>query len=127
MDASELHTQRPNAKDVLTSMNGENFIFPVADGTVKIFWRRWTSETIHLNPGSLRQKNKIIFQENQTGLHQHLFKTHHGMMVKPKVIFCLSQEISLTVTSCGTPSQTVRADGRIIPFSNEIYRRNQNR
>ena len=35
MDASELHARRLNAKEVLTPMKGENFIFPVADGTVK--------------------------------------------------------------------------------------------
>ena len=36
MDASELHTQRLNAKEVLTTMRGENFIFPIADGKVKL-------------------------------------------------------------------------------------------
>ena len=36
MDASELHTRRLNAKEVLTPVKGETFIFPVADGTVKV-------------------------------------------------------------------------------------------
>ena len=36
MDASELHARRLNAKEVLTPMNGEKIIFPVADGTVKV-------------------------------------------------------------------------------------------
>ena len=36
MDASELHARRLNAKEVLTPMKGDKFIFPVADGTVKI-------------------------------------------------------------------------------------------
>ena len=36
MDASELHARRHSAKEVLTPMNGENCILPVADGTVKI-------------------------------------------------------------------------------------------
>ena len=36
MDPSELYARRRNAKGVLTSMKGENFIFPIADGTVKI-------------------------------------------------------------------------------------------
>ena len=35
IDASELHARTLNAKEVLTPMNGDNFIFPVADGTVK--------------------------------------------------------------------------------------------
>ena len=34
MDASELHARSLNAKEVLTPMKGDNFIFPVADGTV---------------------------------------------------------------------------------------------
>ena len=51
-DASELHARRLNAKEVLTAMRGENFIFPVADGTVKNFRRRSASENIHLNPGA---------------------------------------------------------------------------
>ena len=37
MDASELHARRLNAKEVLTPQRSVNFIFPVADGTVKIF------------------------------------------------------------------------------------------
>ena len=36
MDASELHARRLNAKEVLTPMIGDNFIFPFADGTVKV-------------------------------------------------------------------------------------------
>ena len=37
MDASELHARRLNAKEVLTPQRSGNFIFWVADGTVKIF------------------------------------------------------------------------------------------
>ena len=33
MDAAELHARRLNAKEVLTPMKGDNFIFQVADGT----------------------------------------------------------------------------------------------
>ena len=58
MDASELHAQRLNAKEVLTPTKGEKFIFPVADGTVKIFWRRSGSENIHLNPGQPRERGE---------------------------------------------------------------------
>ena len=38
-DASELHARRRNANEVLTQQRSGNFIFPVADGTVKIFGR----------------------------------------------------------------------------------------
>ena len=37
IDVSELHARRLNAKEVLTQQRSGNFIFPVADGTVKIF------------------------------------------------------------------------------------------
>ena len=37
MDVSEIHARRLNAKEVLTPMEGDNFTFPVADGTVKIY------------------------------------------------------------------------------------------
>ena len=39
MDASELHARRLNAKEGLKPQRSGNFIFPVADGTVKIFGR----------------------------------------------------------------------------------------
>ena len=37
LDACELHARRLNAKDLLTPQRSGNFIFPVADGTGKIF------------------------------------------------------------------------------------------
>ena len=36
MDASEIYANRLNAKEVLTPMSGEKFVFPIADGTVKV-------------------------------------------------------------------------------------------
>ena len=52
-DASEIYAKRLDAKEVLTPMGGEKFMFPIAEGTVKL-WRRPGSENIHLNPGSPR-------------------------------------------------------------------------
>ena len=57
------------------------------------------------------EKNKIFFEENQKGLLQPHDKTHHGVMVKPKAIFGLSQEISFTVitwnpeSNCTCPTE----------------------
>ena len=36
LDASEIDARRLDAKEVITPENGENFRFPVADGTVKL-------------------------------------------------------------------------------------------
>ena len=39
MDASKIHAKRVTAKEVLTPQKSGNFIFPVADGTVKSLGR----------------------------------------------------------------------------------------
>ena len=36
MDSSQLHARKLNAKEVLTPMSGEKFMFPIADGTIKL-------------------------------------------------------------------------------------------
>ena len=98
MDASKLHAKRLNAKEVLTTMKGEKFIFPIADGTVKISGGDHdlrTSTLIRDSPD--RGEEQEIFEENPKGLLEPHDKTNRGMMVKPKAIFGLSQEISFTV------------------------------
>ena len=50
MDASEIHAERLNAKEVSTPKQGEHFIFPDADGTVKLSGGDQVLN-IHLNPG----------------------------------------------------------------------------
>ena len=39
VDAAEIHARRLNTKGMITSKNGENFIFPISDGTVKLSGR----------------------------------------------------------------------------------------
>ena len=36
LDASEIYPRRINAKELLISQEGDEFIFPVADGTAKL-------------------------------------------------------------------------------------------
>ena len=36
LDPSEIHARRLNAKKIITPKNGENFIYPTADGTAKL-------------------------------------------------------------------------------------------
>ena len=38
-DASEIHARRLSAKEVFMPKNGDHFIFPIADGTVKLSGR----------------------------------------------------------------------------------------
>ena len=86
-------------QEVLTSMKSDNFIFPVADGTVRIPLEEIEDlRTIHLDPGNVQneERNKKFFEENQTdSILQTLFKmTQHGMMRKLKMTSGLLREIS---------------------------------
>ena len=70
MDASELHARRLNAKEVLTPMEGDNFIFPVANGTVKISGedqRLRTSTLIQDRPD--RGEEQKVFRGESDGLY----------------------------------------------------------
>ena len=58
MDASEIYAKRLNAMKVLTPMIGENFTFPVADGTVKICGGDQDLRTSTFYPGQPRQKRR---------------------------------------------------------------------
>ena len=85
MDASELHARRLNAKEVLTPTKVDNFIFPVADGTVK-------------TPGGNRRLTPSTFVRDRPERveEQEVFR---GESFSP---------------SGGTQSQTVHAERRII-------------
>ena len=77
MDASELHARRLNTKEVLTPMKGDNFYFLGRRWNSQNFWRRSTSEIVHLNPGSSRTKRgtRSSSKENETNSPlQPLFK-----------------------------------------------------
>ena len=76
MDAPEIYVKRLNAKEVLTLMSGEKFIFPVEDGTVKLFGGDQvlrTSTLIRDRPD--RGEEQGNFKENQTDFLQPHFKT----------------------------------------------------
>ena len=63
MEASELHARRLNAKEVLTPMKGDNFIFPVADGTVKTpGGDRRLRPSIFFRDDPERQEEKGVFR-----------------------------------------------------------------
>ena len=98
MDASEIHARRLNAKEVLTPMKDNNFIFPVPDGTVKTPGGDRRLRTVHLNQGSSwpRRRARSSSRRIKRTLfsNQLLFKmTLHGMMRKLKMVSGLLREI----------------------------------
>ena len=101
MDKSEIRGKRLNAKEVLTPMRGEKFIFPIADGTVKLSGGDQdlrTSTLIRDNPD--RGENKMFFEENHKGLLQPHEKTHG----EPKSYFWSISGDSFTVITWNTES-----------------------
>ena len=114
MDALEIHARRLNAKEVLTPMKGDSFMFPVADGTAKIF-----GGDRRLRPSSL-----IRDCPASESLLQLLFMmTQHGTMRKPKIISGPFRKIPIIAI---TWNQTVPVERKIIFCSNEVHRRCQN-
>ena len=80
MDASEIHARRLNAKEVFTPMKCDHVILPVAEGSVKTSGRdRRLKPSTLIRDHPTEEKNKMIFEENQTGLLQLHFKTHRCM------------------------------------------------
>ena len=112
MDASEIQAKRLNAKEVLTPMSGDNFLFPIADGTVKVSGgdqRLRTSTLIRDRPE--RGEEQEVLRGESDSLLQILFKmTQHGMMRKLKMISGLSQEISLIATTWNSESNCTRRE-----------------
>ena len=73
MDASEIHARRLDAKEVLTPMKGDNFVFPVADGTVK------TSE------GDRRLKPSVFIRDRpERGEEQEILRGESDGLSSPK-------------------------------------------
>ena len=67
LDATEIHARRLHAKEVTTPKNGEHFIFPIANGTVKLsgrdqVFRRSTS--IHDHPARGEEYNDVLQGES---------------------------------------------------------------
>ena len=69
IDASETHTRRLNAKEVLTLMSGVIFTFPVADGTVKVSGgdRRLRTSTFIMDRPE-RGEEQEVFRGESDGL-----------------------------------------------------------
>ena len=84
MDASEMYSERLNAKEVLFPRENEKFILPVANGEITLSGkdRELRTPTLIRDHPIRGEKVKEIFLENQKGLFLHHLKTHFRMPVK---------------------------------------------
>ena len=130
MDTSGLNARRFNAKEVFTPQRSGNFIFPVADGTVKIFGgeqRLRTSILTRERPE--RGENTEILQgksdelDSPTQLHDNSTRDDE----EAKDDFWTNHRRIHSPPSHCTPSQTVHAERRnISSCAAEVHRRHQN-
>ena len=128
MDAPELHARRLNAKEVLTPKRSGNFIFPVADGTVKIIGGGQRLRTSTLTRDCPEQgEEQEILQGKSDELHSSTCfkKTQCRMMRKLRVTSRLKQE-TIYRHHVEPRVQTVHAERRIISYSVGVHRRYQN-
>ena len=56
MDASEIYSKRLDAKEVIIPQEQGEFNFPIADGRIKLPWRRSGSENIHLDTAATNSR-----------------------------------------------------------------------
>ena len=130
MDASELLARRLNAKEVLTPQRSGNFLFPVADGTGKIFGRERLLRTSTLTRDRPERWEK---QENLQGKSDELLSptplqedsTRDDEDAKSD-FWTITGELIHLSSPRWTQSQTVRAARRSISYSVEVHRRYQN-
>ena len=80
MDASEIHSKRLTAKEVIFPKENGKFILPAADGRIKLSGGDQELRTSTLIR-EFEENVTEIFLENQKGLFRHL-KTHFRMPEK---------------------------------------------
>ena len=106
-DASEIHARRLNAKEVLTPMKGDNLIFPVADGTVKI------------SGGDQRLRTSTIWDRPERGEEQEVLQGEPGGLSSPR-----PHQDNSTLDDAEAKNDFYH-HRRIISYSAEIHRRYQ--
>ena len=110
MDASEIYSKRLNAKEVIFPKEKGEFIFPVADGRIKLPGGDQDLRTSTLiRTTQFEEKVKEIFLGNQKGLFHHL-TTRFRMPVKQLMTSGPCQETSKTAMTLNPESSFTRRE-----------------
>ena len=105
MNASELHARSLNSKEVLTPKKGEQFIFPIADGTVKTSGgdqQLRTSTLLPDSPDRGEEQDNLRGESERSSLTSRQDSSWYDGEAKSD--FGLSQEISFTVITWNSES-----------------------
>ena len=116
-DASEIYPRRVNVKEVLITRKGEEFIFPVADGTPKLSGRDW--EFREPTPRRKQTVGSADLSGNFQGESEELQPTEPTDDAEArKDLWSIQGDFfdRSHSTSCSTQC----AEGRNIPYSTEV-------
>ena len=110
MDASEIYSKRLNEKEVIFPKEKGEFIFPIADGQIKLPGRNRNWEhPPRYDSVQFKEPVTMIFLENQKGLFHNL-KTHFRMPVTRLMISGPCQETSYTAITLNQESNFTRRE-----------------
>ena len=123
VDASEIYSERLNAKEAIFPKEKGTFIFPVADGRIKPPWRRSGTENIHLGTASIQGESDIDFLGESEG-SSTTSRLTSGCWWSDKRLLVHVGKLHIP-PSRWTQSQTFLAERRIIPYFTEIHWRLQ--
>ena len=118
MDASELHARKFNVKEVLTPQRSGNFIFPVADGTVKIFGgeQRLRTSTSTRDCPERGEEQEVLQHELHSPTPHQEDSTRDDEEAKLKVTSGQLQENSFIVITLNPESNCTCRKENNIPF-----------
>ena len=102
-DASERYPRRLNAKEVLITQRKGEFVFPVADGSVKLSGRDYEfQESALRREQTVRREKERVSVQILVAKWKSLNLQNRKMTQRPANIFCLSRVISSTVITLDT-------------------------
>ena len=122
LDSSEIFAKRLNAKKVLTTMKGDRFFFPVADGTVKI---SGGDQRTLIRDRPERGEEQEVFRGESDGSSPTPLQDSTLDGAEAKYDFWSITGDFIYRHQIGTHSETVHAERRLISYSTEVYRRCQ--
>ena len=118
---SEIHAWRRNAKDIITPKSGDNFILPIADGTVQLYGREYGIRKFTLMRDQLASSEDLrggkSWEASTCKRNMRWRRNPHWFLVDRRG-FHLSSSRRIS-------SSALRAERRHIPNSPEIHWRDQ--
>ena len=110
IDASEIHAERLNAKEVILPESVEKYKFRIADGTVKPCGgdQALRTSTLILNQPVRIESHQDFLGESEGSAPPNIFKTHFWMPVQHEMISGPFRETAYTAITLNQESNSTR-------------------